>query len=170
MVALVFSLIATIVLTALVPFYARRRPVGTPLTWGEAMVAAVYAFLLMFVIYGIVPHQWLTYAGNELGWRPDKIGIPAGPLGALLGDMDNTFFSEETNVFFPDGIPLANGYLTIHAQIIMDVIAALIYIVGLGVQIALWSMWQKRGKEKPKELPTSAYGRPLVKPGAGVGA
>jgi hypothetical protein len=31
------------------------------------------------------------------------------------------------------------------------------------VQIALWSIWQNRGKSKPKEIPTSAFGRPLVK-------
>jgi hypothetical protein len=27
----------------------------------------------------------------------------------------------------------------------------------------LWSIWQGRGKERPKEIPTSAYGRPLVR-------
>ena len=170
MVALVFSLIASIVLAALIPLYARRRPVGTPLTWGEAMVAAVFVFFVMFLIYGIVPHQWLTYAGTELGWRKDKIGIPAGPLGALFGDADNTFVSDAENVFFPKGVPLANGYLKISAEAFMDIIATVIYVVGLGGQIALWSIWQNRGKEKPKELPTSAYGRPLVKPGAGAGA
>jgi hypothetical protein len=29
--------------------------------------------------------------------------------------------------------------------------------------VALWSMWQNRGKTKPAELPVSSYGRPLVK-------
>jgi hypothetical protein len=27
----------------------------------------------------------------------------------------------------------------------------------------MWSKWQARGQEKPKALPISAYGRPLVK-------
>ena len=39
MVAFVASLLLTVALMALVPFFAKRRPVGTPLTWGEAMVA-----------------------------------------------------------------------------------------------------------------------------------
>ena len=32
---------------------------------------------------------------------------------------------------------------------------------GLNIWLAIW--WQKRGDVKPKELPTSTYGRPLVK-------
>ena len=146
MVALVFSVIATLVLSAVIPLYARRRPVGTPLTWGEAMVAAAYVFLLMFLIYGIVPHQWLTYAGNELGWRKDKIMLGWGE-------------------FLGKALPF-----TITYEAIMDIIATVIYGIGIGGQIALWMLWQNRGKERPKELPTSAYGRPLVKPGAGAGA
>jgi hypothetical protein len=30
-------------------------------------------------------------------------------------------------------------------------------------QIALWAIWQGRGKVKQRELPTSSFGRPLVK-------
>ena len=45
--------------------------------------------------------------------------------------------------------------------------AAGIYIVALGIQIWLWAKWQNRGKTKPKEIPTSAFGRPLVKAGGG---
>ena len=146
MVAVAFSLIATIVLSALVPLYARRRPAGTPLTWGEAMVAAVFVFFLMFLIYGIVPHQWLAYADNELGWRKDKIVF--GP-----GDLIDKWLP-----------------FTVTYEVVRDIIATVIYGVGLGGQIALWMIWQNRGKEKPRELPTSAYGRPLVKPGAGAGA
>jgi hypothetical protein len=152
-------------LTVVAFVYGARRPVGTALSWGEAMAAAVYVFLIIFLIYGVVPHQWLAWADSELGWRPDKIGIPAGPLGALFGSTDNTFFSDELNVFFPEGIPLANGHFVINSQAIRDVIAAGIYIVALGVQIALWAVWQNRGKKKPAEIETSAFGRPLVKAG-----
>lgn len=146
MVAVAFSLIATIVLAALVPLHARRRPTGTPLTWGEAMVAAVFVFFLLFLVYGILPHQWLAYADNELGWRKDKIVF--GP-----GDVIDKWLP-----------------FTVTYEVVRDIIATGIYGVGLGGQIALWMLWQNRGKEKPKELPTSAYGRPLVKPGAGAGA
>ena len=138
MVAFVFALVATIVLTAVVPWYARRRPPGTPLTWGEANVAAFYVFVVMFLAWGILPHQWLAYADNELQWRRDRI---------VLGPGD---------IF--DKLPF-----TVTFEVIRDLIAVGIYGVTLAGMIALWAMWQNRGKEKPKELPTSAYGRPLVK-------
>jgi len=164
--AFLLSLGTTIVLSAAAMLYGRRRQVGAPLTWGEAMAAATYVFFVIFLIYGVVPHQWLAWADSELGWRPDKIGIPAGPFGALFGSTDNTFFADEPNVFFPEGIPLANGHFVINAQAVRDVIAAGIYIVALGAQIALWAIWQNRGKAKPKEIETSAFGRPLVKAGS----
>jgi ferredoxin len=37
------------------------------------------------------------------------------------------------------------------------------HVVFLGAQVALWMMWQNRGRTKPAELPVSSYGRPLVK-------
>ena len=80
MVAFVFSLIATIVLTAIAPLYARRRPQGTPVTWGEAMVAALFVFFVMFIAWGVLPHQWLTYADNDLQWRKDKIVMGPGDV------------------------------------------------------------------------------------------
>ena len=138
MVAFVVSLVVLIASVAVVPAYARRRPVGAPLTWGEAMLAATYLFFVMFLAYGIVPHQWLTWADNELSWRADKI---------LLGPGD-----------LVDKLPFTVTY-----QVLRDVIAAGIYIVFLGGQVALWSMWQNRGKTKPAELPVSSFGRPLVK-------
>ena len=163
MVAFLTSLLVTVAITVAVMRYGKRRPVGTPITWGEAMFGSMVVFLAIFLIYGVVPHQWLAYADNELGWRSDKIGIPIGPLGAVFGSTENTFFSNEGNVLFPEGVPLLTGYFVITAQAIRDVIAAGIYIVALGVQIALWAMWQNRGKSKPKEIETSAFGRPLVK-------
>ena len=138
MVAFVMGLVALGLAVAVVLVVARRRPVGAPVTWGEAMAAATYAFFVMFLAYGIVPHQWLAWADNELNWRADKILY--GP-GDLL-----------------DKLPFTLTY-----QVIRDVIAAGIYIVFLGGQVYLWSMWQARGKTKPAELPVSSYGRPLVK-------
>ena len=141
MVALLVSILGTALSVAVIVWAAKRRPVGTPLSWGEAMVAATFVFWLMFLIYGIVPHQWLTFADNELGWRQDKILLQSGDLGGIA--------------------PFTVTYL-----VIRDLIAVAIYGVGLAGHVGLWMWWQNRGKEKPKELPTSAYGRPLVKPGS----
>jgi hypothetical protein len=105
----------------------------------------------------------LTYADNALHWRKDKIGVPAGPLGFLFGHAENDIISNKANVFFPNGVPLTNGHLTITAEVVRDIVAVGLYGITLGGMVVYWSIWQNRGKEKPKELPTSAYGRPLVK-------
>jgi hypothetical protein len=139
MVAFLTSLVIVVVITVGVMQYGKRRPVGTPLTWGEAMFGGAVVFTAIFLIYGVVPHQWLAYADNELGWRKDKIVM--GPGDAI-----------------DKGLPFTMTY-----EAIRDFIAAGIYIVALGIQIFLWAKWQNRGKTKPKEIPTSAFGRPLVK-------
>ena len=138
MVAFVVSLVALVVCVAGIVAYARRRPLGTVPTWGEAMAASTFVFFVMFLAYGIVPHQWLAWADNELNWRADKILYGPGDLVAKLP-------------------------FTVTYQVLRDLIAAGLYIVFLGGMVALWSMWQARGKTKPAELPVSSYGRPLVK-------
>lgn len=148
MVALVTSLIATALMTWGVLWYAKRRPVGTPVSWGEALVGSLYVFFLAFLAYGIVPHQWLTLAENELSWRADRILI--GP-----GDLNE-----------PE-IKLALFPFDVTYRTISDSIAGAFYVVFLGGQIWLWSVWQTRDKaaEKSAEIVKSAYGRPLVKQG-----
>jgi Na+-driven multidrug efflux pump len=138
-VAFIFSVIVTLGCTGVVWAYGRRRPQGEPVTWGEAMIAATFVFFVLFLAYGVVPHQWLAWADNELNWRADR--ILEGP-GKILHT----------------GLPFAVTYQTIR-----DIIAAGIYIVFFGMHIALWVLWQKRGQEKPKEIPTSPFGRPLVR-------
>jgi hypothetical protein len=137
-VAFIFSLVATFAAAAVVPAYAKRRPPGTPLTWGEAMASALYIFFVMFLAWGIMPHQWLTYADNVLQWRKDKILMGPGDVIAKLP-------------------------FTVTYEAVRDFVAVGLYGVTLGGMIVMWSQWQGRGQEKPKELPTSAYGRPLVK-------
>ena len=143
MVAFVVSVLILLAMVAPIPLYARHRPVGTPLTWGEAMLAATYVFFIMFWAYGVVPHQWLTWADNELNWRPDK--ILNGP-GNVLSD------------YLP---------FTITYQTIRDLIVVVIYGIFLGGMIALWAIWQARGDKKPgDEVQKSRFGRPLVREGA----
>jgi hypothetical protein len=144
-VAFVGSVLISIVLVAIVFWYAPRRPVGTPLSWGQAMASSTFAFFGLFWVYGVVPHQWLTWSENELGWRPDK--YLAGPSGT--GSLQE--------------IPFNVSY-----QTLSHLIAVVIYGVFLGLQIALWAIWQGRGdkaerKRKALEEKTTAYGRPLAR-------
>jgi hypothetical protein len=143
MVAFVAALLAVVLLSAGCMAYGNRRPVGAPLTWGEAMAASALVFFIIFLAYGVLPHQWLQWADSQLGWRKDK--ILAGPAAIT-----------KKSIGFD--IPITISYETIR-----DAIAAGIYIVGLGVQITLFAIWQNRGKRKPKEIETSAFGRPLVR-------
>lgn len=169
MVAFLGSCLALIASVGAIFAYGKRRPVGTPVTWGEAILGAVVLFWLMFLAYGILPHSFLTWAdGSSMNWRSDSLGIPVGPLGNLVPSKTNTWlFSSEHNVLFPQGINFGGrGRVIITKQAIRDIVAATIYIVLLGAQMKMWVMWQNRGKKaaaKASIEPVSSYGRPLVK-------
>lgn len=152
MVAFLASILVMVVLVAPIFPYAKRRPVGTPVTWGEAVVAGTYLFFLMFWAYGVVPHQWLTWADSELNWRPDVIWF--GPGGSITVPLVG--WSLET-----PWIPI-----TISAQVFRDIIATVIYVALLGFQMWAWAWWQNRGKRAEaagKVERVSTYGRPLMK-------
>lgn len=115
--------------------FAKRRPIGAPLSWGQAVAAATYVFFLFFWWYGVIPDRWLAYADNELGWTIDNYLI-------------------EPNAFWP---------VTISWLIIRDFIVLGIYGLGVALHVGAWAVWQDRGKEKPVSVPASRYGRPLVR-------
>jgi hypothetical protein len=137
----VVAFIATVVVgiggVVAVLLYSRRRPVGAPLSWGQAMVGAMFAMLLLLWWYAVIPHQWLTWGESELGWRKDKLLLE----------------------------PTGNQPLTVSYQTLRDIIAVGIYGVGIGLHVTLWAVWNDRGKRKPAEVPASRYGRPLVRKG-----
>jgi len=142
--AFLFSFILTVVLTLAVIPVAKRRPAGKKATWGEAMAGASYAFAVMFLAYGVVPHQWLTHVQNELGWRADKMLY--GPWDILKSKNRGGNFPFEIN------------YLQVGDAIVVG-----IYLFFIALNVWMWSWWQKRGKKASTEVATSTYGRPLVK-------
>ena len=170
MIAFISSSVILFLLLGAIFSFGKRRPKGTPLTWGEAIVAALVVFSVLFLAYGVVPHQWLSWADGPLKWRNDAVGIPAGPFGGLLRRLFGAkghYFSAEKNVLWPNGITFfGRGKIIVAKQVLRDIIAANIYIVLLGVQIFVWSAWQKRGQAAAKKAvlePTSSFGRPLVR-------
>ncbi|MGH7751814.1 MAG: hypothetical protein ACRD0D_12345 [Acidimicrobiales bacterium] len=142
MVAFFVSVFITVAMTGGALWQARRRPPGTPLTWGEAYLAGTYAFTLMFLAYGIVPHQWLAWADNELAWRRDVY---------FFGDDGISFFGRG-RILFPQ-------------EVLRDIIAAALYGIFTVGQVVLWLWWQKRGKKarQPGTPLLSRFGRPVVK-------
>jgi hypothetical protein len=149
--AFVSSMIILVLCVAICLYVGNRRPIGTPLTWGEAMVGGTFVFGIMLLAYGIVPHQWLNYADNELLWRPDKLLVGISSGGVVWGndakDLGGT------------------GRILINYQAIRDIVASVLYIVFLGGQMYLWSVWQKRGRKKPGDVEEarSRFGRPVLR-------
>ena len=147
--AFVLSWLIAIVLIAGVLQYAKRRPADAPVSWGEANLGAVYVFFLLFWAYGVVPHQWLTYADNELGWRVDKLLVGPTGIGFTNGEGILSW-----------ALPFELTYL-----VVRDILAVTIYGMILGANVAMFNVWQNRGKVAPAEVEQSTYGRPLVREG-----
>ncbi len=143
--AFLTSLIAATALTLVAIPYGKRRPRGTPFSWGEAMLGAVYAFGVMFLAFGIVPHQWIDHADKDLGW--DRTKLIFGPFDIVKPQAEGGWFP-----------------FTLQYQALRDIVVVLIHVYFFGLLIFIWSWWQKRGEPgAAKELETSTYGRPLVK-------
>lgn len=139
MVAFVISVIISILLFGLGVWYMHRRPADRYTTWGEAMAGAVYVFLTLFWIFGVVPHQWIQWADSDLGWRADRFLV--GP-GEVL-----------------DKLPFVIPYSALR-----DIVVVLIHVVYVAAWLIVWSKWQTRGKVEPvAERVTSDYGRPLMR-------
>ena len=142
--AFLTSLIAATVLSLVAIPYGKRRPRSTPHSWGEAMLGATYVFGVLFLAFGIVPHQWVDHADKDLGWDSSKLIY--GPGGILKPQT-------------------AGGWnpITLQYEALRDIIVVVIHVYFFGLMLFLWSWWQKRGESATKELETSTYGRPLVK-------
>ena len=145
--AFIVSLVVSTGLTlAAIPF-AKRRPAGTPLSWGEAVLVATYVFGVMFIAFGIVPHQWIDHADKDLGWNRAKI---------LYGPFD-IFKSQAYGGWFP---------FTLQYEALRDIVVVLIHVYFFGLMIFMWIYWQNRGKRAAAastEIATSTFGRPLAR-------
>jgi len=180
--AFYFAVFLTVVSTAFLYWWAKRRPVGKEMTWGEAFVGALFIFFYLLLIYGILPNWWLQWCDGPLKWRADKTGIPLGDLhywkvGAFhhtlwhLTLLKNNrryfgFLPVNKGVLWPTGLTFfGRGKVAINAQACRDIGSTLIYGIMIGVHFKGWLWWQKRDQAKVRvpELPTSAYGRPLVR-------
>jgi hypothetical protein len=143
-VAFLVSFLGAIALTLVVIPIGKRRPVGKPLSWGEGMIASTYAFGVMFLAFGIAPHQWIDHADKDLGWSKDKLLY--GPGEILKPQSDGGWFP-----------------MTLQYEALRDIVVVVIHVIFFGLLIFVWSWWQKRGRVTTTEIATSTYGRPLVK-------
>lgn len=141
MIAFATSVLFALLGSAAILAYGKRRPSGAPLSWGEAMAAAIFAFVMFNLWYGVIPHQWITLADSEWKWRSDRI---------LYGPFD---------VFRPNRfVPFTISYV-----VLRDLVVLGIYGAGLTLHVFHWMSWQNRAKAKPEIVPTTSYGRPLAR-------
>jgi len=143
--AFLFSFGLTLVLTFGALLYGKRRPIGTPFSWGESMIASVYVFGVMFIAYGVVPDRFIQHADKNLEWSKQKLVF--GPFDILKPKAFGGWFP-----------------FTVSYQEIRDIVVVLIHALFFALQVWVWIAWQKRGKKPAStELETSTYGRPLVR-------
>jgi hypothetical protein len=68
----------------------RRPKPELPPTWAQSMLGATAVFALMLLVYGVVPHEWLTWADSSLKLREDRILFDTGAVefsGRALRDI-----------------------------------------------------------------------------------
>jgi hypothetical protein len=128
-----------------IAFYLYKRPKpNRPATWAECMAGAVGVFGLMTLAYAVIPHEFITFSDKYLQWDTTKF-----------------VFRSNQDIFF---IPV-HWPFTMDKRSVRDIIVVVIYVVFFGLNLKMFSDWQKRGTEpataaaaKPR---TSRFGRPL---------
>jgi hypothetical protein len=143
-----------------IAFFLTRRPKpAEPATWAATIVGAVLVWGMFALAYGVIPHEWLTFASSYLNWSKDTWLLKENQWAEHLP---------------PFGIS---------RQVVADSIAAGMYVVFAVLNVYLFSAWQKRpaaseaaapAEGEVAEEPTgplarlrrrarvSAYGRPVT--------
>lgn len=143
MAALVTSIVITALMIAGVIGYGKRRPVDRQTSWGEAMLGSAFVFMLLLMVFGVVPDRWVRLTDNEWGWSVEKMLFTEGQ--------------------FIDGNPITFPPMRMDLKKVSDVVVVIQHIVALVGLPLLWMWWQKRDQKKVVAEPVSDFGRPLVK-------
>ena len=115
-------------------------------TWVEAFLGATGTMAVMWIVYGVVPHEWLTFANSYLEW----------------GDSSKFVWKSGDHLVFGLNVPF-----DLNLPAVRDIVVTVIYVVFLGANIFLFSKWQQRFAVKPVKAAGTAparrsrFGRPL---------
>lgn len=139
---LIWSTVILVIGVGIIFVLAKRPKSPEPTTWAMSMLGAIAVTGLMIIAYGTIPHEWLQFADSYLKWDAANYFIRSG----------DWFFSTDVN-----------------KAAAKDTVAVLIYAVFLGLNVYLFSLWQKRPvatdvvtEPTTKSAGTSAYGRPMT--------
>ena len=128
MAALVTSIVITALMIAGVIEYGKRRPVDRQTSWGEAMLGSAFVFMLLLMVFGVVPDRWVRLTDNEWGWSVEKMLFTEGQ--------------------FIDGNPITFPPMRMDLKKVSDVVVVIQHIVALVGLPLLWLWWQKRDQKK----------------------
>ena len=141
---LILASVLLLILLAITFALMKRPKPDRAATWSECMVGAVGVFAMMTLAYAVIPHEWITFSDKYLQWDTTKF-----------------VFQSHQDIFF---LPI-HWPFTMDKRSVRDIIVVLIYVIFFGLNLKLFSDWQKRGTEpaaaaaaKPR---TSRFGRPL---------
>lgn len=157
---LLYSIVLfTIGLVAAVIVIRTPKKSNEPATWAQTVIGAMFVWFMFALGYGVIPHEWLTFGNSYL-------------------NFDSSSFLLHKNRIVPFAITRDKA---------VDSIAAVIYVIVLGLNIYFFAAWQKRKVAEPaaegatptaedsgpitgggvfsrfrREKRTSAYGRPVT--------
>ena len=127
MVAFIASILILVVGVGICFWFGNRRPPGTPVTWGEALLGGTYVFGLMLLAYGVVPNEWLRWADNQLLWRSDKILVATGGRTFLDWPAETSWLAVGAAVLVSATVGIAFGFYPAWKASKLDPIEALRY-------------------------------------------
>lgn len=110
-----------------------------PMTWARAMLGALLFTALMFIIFAIIPNQFLTITQATLEWTPSKVFITVPAAVVMNNDV-------------------AISYATLKDMIVAGYVTTM--AIGIPIFMYWWQGREERAKT-PKPTPVSKYGRPM---------
>jgi hypothetical protein len=119
------TLLLTIGIVAVMIVIRRPKKSNEPITWVQAVLGAMFVWVMLTLAYGVVPHEWLIFGNSYLNFDTTTFILRRGQWGAHLPPFEIT------------------------RDKFVDAVAAGIYVVMLGLNIYLFAAWQKRKVAEP---------------------
>jgi hypothetical protein len=124
-----------------------RRPKRSsePATWAMTFAGAMFVWVMLTLGYAVIPSEWIVFGNSYLNFDSSTFLLHRNQWGSSLPPFDIT------------------------RDKFTDAVAALIYVVVLGINVALFVAWQQRKVAEPaaesEVTPTEpeARGGPLAR-------
>lgn len=81
---LIWFSLAFVIGVGIVFFMMRRPRSDDPTTWAQAMAGSIGTLVLMTLAYGVIPHEWITFADAYLGWDKTTFLIQTYPVDITM--------------------------------------------------------------------------------------